>query len=358
MKIDSKSSERIALLRFPMIIGIVFIHAYGSNHKFIGGQINLVSTGFFAQLIQDLLSQGVARLAVPMFFLISGYFFFLGLNWSISNYKKQIIKRFKSLVVPFLFWNLIVLIAYIAIQEIPAMHNMLSGDKQKILTYNMMELLNTFFGFTQYPIAYQFWFIRDLIIISIASPIVYYMVKKAPFAYILVLLALWLIDYWPIYIPSLASLLFFSIGAFLAINHISFFKYDHYGKVMLSIYILVLILDVLTKRLWFSQYVHHVGILFGLMSVLYLTSILQKTSAIKKILLSLSGFSFFVFAFHEPLLLGLKKAAYKIFSPQSDLLITTLYFACPIIVVLISMGVYLGVRNVAPKFLAITTGGR
>jgi surface polysaccharide O-acyltransferase-like enzyme len=195
MKLDLISSERLSIIRFPLIVGVVFIHTYGTNVTFSGNQSGIENVGLFAQFIQDVLSQGVARLAIPLFFLLSGYFFFLGLEWTVQSYVNQIRKRINSLLIPFLCWNILILMAYTIIQEIPSTANLLSGEKKNILYYNIFDYFNAIFGITKFPIAYQFWFIRDLMVVSLMSPVLVFLIKKAPKIYFVIMFLFWFTEY-------------------------------------------------------------------------------------------------------------------------------------------------------------------
>ncbi len=164
-------------MRFPMIVGVVFIHAYGTNATFEGNLSGVQQINGFAQFVQDIISQGFARLAVPLFFMLSGYFFFLRVDWSLITYKDLIFKRFRTLLIPFIFWNTLILILYWIIQKIPATQTLLSGKKNIISSYGFFDYLNAIFGIYGSPISYQFWFIRDLIILSVISPLIYLLTR-------------------------------------------------------------------------------------------------------------------------------------------------------------------------------------
>ncbi len=358
MNIDETSSERLAILRFPLIVGVVFIHAYGSQVIFTGTQSGSNTTGIISFYVQSIISQGVARLSVPLFFLISGYFFFLGLNWSLNCYKKQINKRLSSLFVPFLIWNTITLLAFIVIQELPLTASLLSGEKDNILSFGILDFFDAIIGITKSPISYQFWFIRDLIVICIFSPILYFLVRKMKYVAVMLFVILWFIECWPLYVPSIASVLFFSLGAAFSINNCSLFKLDKLGKIAIFVYLLILPADVFSKKLWFNGYIHKFGILVGLIAILYLSGCLQKNEKLKKSLLYLSPSSFFVFAFHEPILMASKKISYKLFNPTSDLEIILIFLLCPTLIILLSVIIYSLMKIKFPKITSVICGGR
>ena len=57
-------------LRFPLMVGVIFIHSYG----FISVTEEMKDS--FWGMIIEIFSQGIGRLSVPLFFFISGYLFF------------------------------------------------------------------------------------------------------------------------------------------------------------------------------------------------------------------------------------------------------------------------------------------
>lgn len=78
--INAESSLRINLLRFPLIVGVVFLHNYEAAVGFNGGTmtIGLSQNNFVSDFVRYLISKGVSGIAVPTFFMISGYLFCAG----------------------------------------------------------------------------------------------------------------------------------------------------------------------------------------------------------------------------------------------------------------------------------------
>ena len=171
MKLDKYSSERLNILRFPLIVGVVYIHAYAMDVGFSGESIGNIETSWVSDFIRDLVSQGIARVAVPLFFLMSGYLFFLGFQWSIGAYKEKLISRVNSLLVPFIFWNVLTLFLVFVAQSIPATQNYFSGNNPMISTFSAYDYINALLGIDRNPISYQFWFIRDLMFLIILVPV-------------------------------------------------------------------------------------------------------------------------------------------------------------------------------------------
>jgi surface polysaccharide O-acyltransferase-like enzyme len=358
MKIDKNSSDRLSVLRFPLIVGVVFIHAYDTNVALSSGIVGIESQSYLSDFIRNFISQGIARTAVPLFFLMSGYFFFLGFSWSIENYRNKIYSRFRTLLVPFLFWNIITLFLLALAQSIPATKVFFSGTNALISTFSAYDYVNAIIGLDHLPISYQFWFIRDLMVLVLLTPLIYLILKRVPKMFLVGIFLLWYSNYWPIYIPSAASLAFFYTGAYFAYSNFSLFVFDRFGPAILSSYLFFLFIDTISKAYDFNNYIHKTGIVLGVVSALYVSNLIIQTKSIKNALIWAGGCSFFIFAVHEPLLTVLKKIIYKTVSPNSDVMILFLYIAIPIVVISLSILLYLTMKRITPKILNIISGGR
>ncbi len=64
-----------------------------------------------------LLPQGICRIAVPCFFLISGYLFFKKLeDWNLDMWKGKMVRRVHSLLIPYVLWNILAAILIMGYQ--------------------------------------------------------------------------------------------------------------------------------------------------------------------------------------------------------------------------------------------------
>ncbi len=356
--ICKEESQRLSILRFPLIVGVVFIHAYATNIGLSGGSIGIVQNNFITDFIRNVISQGFARTAVPLFFLMSGYFFFLDFDPSIKMYFKKIKDRIRTLLIPFLLWNCATLFLISIAQVIPATQSFFSGVNSQIASYTVFEYIRNIFGLGKEPIAGHFWFIRDLMLIVLLTPIINFVSTRIPILYSIILFGCWILNYWPVYAPSTSAVLFFSIGAMFAIHNKSLFVFDKHGIVITAIYVPIVIIGALLNQELFAPTLHKIGIVFGIISMLFLTKLAIISHYLKNMLLSLSETSFFVFAAHYTLIIAIQKLAYKVLMPQSWMSILTLYFSLPIFVIILLVFVYHILSRKAPGFIGILTGGR
>ncbi|MDR1090538.1 MAG: acyltransferase [Prevotella sp.] len=362
-------SQTIDFLRFPLIIGVVFIHNTAAEIV-INGQVS--GTDKYMPVFEycsTLFSDVLGTIAVPLFFFMSGFLFFFNLQkFNVHSYRNKLQSRAKSLLVPYLFWNLVVFTLYYAMQNIPLLQGFTNKelDLHHFLSYfwnNSGEMkegylleINTS---SRMPIAYQFWFIRDLIVTVILTPVIYFLCKTGKIYGVVILALLWLSD-WLFSFTGLSStcLFFFTAGAYLGISKRNII--EDFGKIRnlsFALYPIVAIADLLTKEYIFNVYIHKIGIITGIIFCFNLVAFLLAKEKIRSVPF-LSAASFFIFAVHALLLTILRKISFMIFRPESDFTMTSLYFINVILTVFITLGMYYILRRFWPRFVAIITGGR
>ena len=199
-------SAVIDFLRFPLIIGVLFIHNQATTVKLATGRIGNDAWLPVTTLCHDLFSQTVGRLSVPAFFFISGFLFFLHIDKFTSGvYTKKLKSRVKTLLIPYLFWNILSLTIFFAAYYIPMLAHFFSETHELTWQYLLQALWalpnNHSQDLLRYPYAYQFWFIRDLMVMVVLTPAIYFLVKKFRLWIIALLGILWFSEWWQMYFP-------------------------------------------------------------------------------------------------------------------------------------------------------------
>ena len=356
--LDDESSLRLKLLRFPPIIGVVYIHAYFTAISSNAGVIGTEDLNAITDFIRIIISQGVARIAVPLFFLISGYLFFANFRWSQQTFVKKLITRTRTLLVPFLFWNLAVLAFYALMQAIPPFRPYFTGSTAVISDLSLFEFFNVILGIKGYPIAYHFWFIRDLMVMVLLSPLIAIILRFAALPFLLILYGTWVTGTWPIYIPDNAGLLFFSAGALCAIKGQNLFAFDRFGRIALFALIPIFLVDTLWHTAWFNIFWHRTGLIAGVIASLYLTKWAIPREPVKRMLLRLGDASFFVYAAHEPLLIVVRILSYKFIPITTPYTVLAIYLCLPVLVMTVLVYGHGRLSQRFPRFLSLVTGGR
>ena len=105
-----ETSNIISFLRFPLTVMVVLIHCFGAGECRIGDiQWDAFSAWNAYDIIRVTMKHVICQIAVPAFFLMSGYLFFQKLQdkWDWSIWKRKIRSRVFTLLIPYLVWNVL-----------------------------------------------------------------------------------------------------------------------------------------------------------------------------------------------------------------------------------------------------------
>ena len=348
-------SKKLRVISFISMIMVVFLHSYNINIKLNSGIVNFNSE--YNIFIQEFFSQGITRFAVPMFFIISGYLLFLNYKWDVYEIVIKYKKRAKSLLLPYLLWSIWGLFFFFILQMLPPLKSFIINEP--IANYSFYKILDTIFI---NPVPYQFWFVRDLIVFVILSPLIYFIIKYFRIIPILFFFIVWFnIFEFNFIIFSNESILFFSFGAYLSINKSNLLlkklTHKYYLLFLLFWITIVFIKTYLSFEYTFiEQIIHKISIMIGLIAAWSLYDIMYNNNSDITIF-RLSSFSFFVYASHEPVLTIVKKGMFFIIG-NTDGTSLIIYFFAPILTIAISILVGSLLKRRIFTFYSLITGGR
>ena len=207
---SQRQSAAITWLRFPLIFFIILLHCYSVVR--LEGDHNT----FFKVLYP--FSLWIGETGVPGFFFISGYLFFL----SKKSYKQKLETRFHTLLIPYLLWNAILLTVYLLAYAAGYPQDI---NYKSIANYGIVDYVRLFWDRGSYddgnfvPLLCPFWYIRNLLIMCLLSPIFYYIIRYAREFFLFIVAVWWMLTYHNAFIPQ--SILFFSIGAYFSIHDVN-----------------------------------------------------------------------------------------------------------------------------------------
>lgn len=376
-------SQTINFLRFPLIVAVVYIHFNISRKGISVHGINYGSDNpdwYFYTI--NLVSSVIASIAVPLFFFISGYLFFFQKKFNRREYLRKLKKRAKTLLVPYLLWNFIAIIFQI-VKLLPLFSSIFPGANKSEIHLSLVRVFNTFFNNTltngiivspieytmteiinePFPIDIPLWYIRDLMVMIIISPIIFWMTKKFQVWYVVAFGVIWYFR--DLIIPEggyihmlFTSLLFFSWGSFSSIMNIDFIKTMQRLKYLSILYIPIAIFDMLTLYSVYNIYIHNVGILLGIIAVINIASQLVKSGIVNTNHLLLSS-TFFVFALHKLIIDDIAKVVFSLLHlPDNTFVMLTLYFIIPMITIFVCVLSYKLIERRYPFLCSLLTGGR
>lgn len=349
-------------LRFPLIVAVVFIHSNPHMMTFSGNTPVDIDQFHVYNIVHLLFNYILTSIAVPLFFFISGFLFFYRSDFSADTYRHKLKKRFKTLIIPYIIWNLIIVTLYFIAQYF--MPSFTSGTSKPVVDYNWLDWINIFWDNCKgMPVSYQLWFLRDLIMLSLLSPLIYLIVKWCRIWSVVALGALWVFSRW--FGPtgfSFVGLFFFTSGAWFGINKHDFTaKFSSYRWSSLITCLTLMSIDYWMRYTnadaYISLPIHKAGIIAGCITVISWTA-RGITAGYLRISAFLAGSSFFIFAYHIMPQQFIQKCWVLYFSPMGEETLIIGYFMIPLATIGIGLCLYTFLRKYLPAFTAIITGSR
>lgn len=150
-------SAKIANIAFVCAILVVTIHATRPLSSDLAGRV-----------LWNLTRGGVSRIAVPFFFVFSGYFLarhFGKPGW----WGEQMARRVRTLLVPYCIWSAIVFIQVILVDGIAPWY-----DIRTLRGFTRVTGLNL----CAMPLFGAMWYVRALLLFALVSPVLFLVVRK------------------------------------------------------------------------------------------------------------------------------------------------------------------------------------
>lgn len=274
--ITQSDSHAIARLRLPLAIGVVFIHL---NMGVSGKDICWTHPGSmdFYRLFECLWTNELAALAVPLFFMISGLLFFRN---GTLDYGHKLMRRVRSLLVPYVLFILLAIIGLVGLRMAQghglgdALQTYLGNGRwlRAFWDYHTTGSTTNILGWTKataYPINIPLWFMRDLMVLVVASPIVYHAIRRLGWVWLVLMAAFTLSGIWiPLPGFGVTSCLFFSIGAWFGIKGVSPVACLKRGRSWLvTIGAVLMVADVVSDGTSIDGHLHVAFLVVGILAV-------------------------------------------------------------------------------------------
>lgn len=283
MRNQDAVSQRIAMLRFLMIFGIVMLHAPPYVPL-----AEVANTPF--DLLKAFFQHAVFRTTVPVLTFISGYLLFRS---ALDRTPAQLAqKKFRTIVVPFLVFNLGLLAAALTLHH--AWGSQLSNN---MIPADGKGWLDAAFGLTEAPINYPLKFLRDLFALMMVAPLLGYLLRRSPWLGLALVTLVYQFDLdrdfvlrnemWPV----------FYCGGLAAVRNWNMRALDRHAPLCLALF-----LGICVCIVWFR--LNNTSLLRLLAPVLiWPAASLLVPTAFGRWMARMSKYSFFIFVTHAPLLL-------------------------------------------------------
>lgn len=369
-------SQAIDGLRFPLTVLVFFIHMNPQNNDNYIAMGDIVwKDGLNINELYSVLATFISTfssIAVPSFFMFSGYlFFYKFMEWDSGLYLNKIRKRIKTLFVPYLIWNVISILPslfIVIIKRESALEYLLNIWNNgilhifwdsKILNENATNILG--WSLKKWvPQNIPLWFLRDLIMACLLSPLLFVGIKYLKRYFLVLLGCCYIFNTWTT-APgfSITSIFYFSLGAYFGIHNKNMIKeFAEHKYIYWIIAFITLVLSVILKGSVLAKVTSQLYTLTGVLSIFVLFSILIQYQIVK-VNTTLSRSSFFLYCLHTIFILSISQVILnKILGTENMVSIIFSYLLSPFLCAIIGLSTFLLLRKTAPALLSILAGSR
>lgn len=332
-------SDKLTILYTVLIIMVIYIH----------GTYLEIENYALVKFLQRFIGLGICHIANCLFFCLSGYMFAYSIKTEIDVIIK-IKKRFSSLLMPYLLWNVIFVLWYVLLYIIPETEKWVN-NYDIVKNVLCQPIWQTIYDLWWSPAAFHLWFLRDLLVMIAFTPLLWIWAQKHWFSAFLIALISTYFYGWLVY---------FWAGIFLAVKKLDIETYPHSIWIIISctfLYIGYAVYVSIYETLpsYIEVFINFAGI-YMIWSI-YDLFVQGRCMARKGIWKWICGYSFFVYCFHEPTFNIIKKV-FGTIGRQNEFALIFFYIFNPWIMMAVAIVVAKLLQYVLPSVYKVLTGGR
>ena len=338
--------EHIWWMSFILSLMVVWVHS--ENTELFLGELGRETMVYS---LENFFAQTLGQIAVPGFFMISAYLFYRNFQFSktVSKWKS----RCKSLLLPYVLWNILYYLGYVVVTRLSFVKNIIGKEP---VAFDLKEL---FLAAVYYKYNPVFWYLFQLLILVFLAPFLYMIIrrKRSGLAWlVLLILALWKNESLPLL--NLDALFYYSASGYAVLfkekveGENTPFQKKTWFAVLIFCWLILWLLGRPGAFLHFTP-VHTVLIRF--LGVLVLYSILKEIpfkpagSTVKN--------SFFLYAIHFPWVRFFNKTGAVILK-GNQVAAAVFFLIMPFLILLVSSVAGYLLKHTVPMIYDILSGGR
>jgi succinoglycan biosynthesis protein ExoH len=296
-------------------------------------------------LIAACVSDGLVQAGIPVLSCIFGFLLFgqaLDMKFTVL-----LRRRFVSLVLPLLIWNIpLLIILYLAQSRgLPAVG---PSPGREVYPFDLMVWLNGVLSITSHPLNQPMVFLRDLFVMCLLAPLAGKLIRNVPYIGLAVILV--------VFVPGLDGLLIYNdtvpvtfyLGGMAATMGWNLRNLDRHAVQLAGIMIFVsfvfVYLDVAQPG-WLAMLAP---------LAVWPASSLIVNKPVGRWLARLTRASFFLFLFHGMVITMLKMVFPYLYSGRFEFYV---WLTVPIVAAIFSQFVFLFLDRFVPRFLVLLLGG-
>lgn len=359
-------SQTISFARIVLIVGLVFLHydQYPDikTSPFSGMNVSDHPLATFVNSFMLFFFFSV----VPLLSMVSGWLFFsFDENTASRSLRQRMGRRFTSVYLPMVCWDIVYLgvlaLLFLWNPGYPLLHEMnFHFDHATAKDY-----INAIFAITKHPVGFQFWFVRDLFVTALVSPLLWLSLKRTPYLGMVILGGAWITGNGLLIFFRPDVVFFFYLGGFLQIRQIPLHISARTSRWLLVTYIAVVTLRTMAP-LVFDLSGHRPELLTAATRSMRLLGVLACWGSFQQwaqtraglVIARFGGLAFFLHSAHYPLIAEVKILLWPLLPSHSDVWFMMHYVASVAITVVLGVGTGVLLTRKAPGLFALMNGGR
>lgn len=344
------------LLSFSAVLSILVVLIHTENLASFNILPEASAFHSFVYYFERFISGNIAKIGVPSFFMVSGILFYR--DFKMTMYTKKMKNRFFSLVIPFLLWNILRFLLFFVLGKISFCTDVLGINPIPFTLKNVF--MATFF----YKYNLGYWFMYQLILYTIFSPVIYLALKKKPIAIIslLAVLVLYstdalggiLVNVFHNKFLQIDGLFYYMFGAFIGMHY-----FDFVNRESKNIRRFALFGVLLGQACFHIFYVYGYLVFHILFCAISSVSFWYLLGAFKEnpLPLKITTITFFIYSAHGTVL-ELLEMLVRVVIPQTALFALIEYLILPLATIFILIGASLVLKRFTPFVWKMLNGSR
>lgn len=200
--------NKVSWMTFLFSIFVIWVHSY--NVELFAGW-HWGPDWARVEQMQRAFGEGLGQTAVPGFFMISAYLFFR--DYTPEKLWDKWKRRVQGVLIPYVVWNALYYAGYALATRLPLVRSVVGKEPIPI---SLEQLFEAVFHYSYAPV---FWYLYQLILLILLSPVIYAMVEKqwVGAVYLVVLLCAVRRGF-DLQNPNMDALFYYSFGGYAAVH--------------------------------------------------------------------------------------------------------------------------------------------
>ena len=364
---EQEISRTISFARITLIVGLVFLHYQAYPNSKLSPFVGLdVTQHQFATFINSFVLFFFFSV-VPLLSMVSGWLFFsFKTEPALTALRRRMSGRFRSLYLPLVFWNAAILVVLLLVYSRHPDYALFSQLNIQFRSAGWLDYVNAIFAITRHPIAFQFWFVRDLFLTALLSPILWLVLRRIPFVGMAILGLAWMVGSGLGIFFRTDVVFFFYMGAFLQMRRLPLQVSARAALMLMGAYISLTVLRALAPMFMDVAVGHRPMLLTAAIRAMRLLGVVACWGTFVQLAATriggrisrYGGLAFFLHSAHYPLLAVAKIALWRWVPAETDGWMLAHYLASVTVTVAIGLSTGRLLARLAPSWFALLNGGR